>query len=403
METKLQVLSALRSFNPTFTGRSIVVDFESKEALSDNTKNISQAGISYDDLTDTKIEIDLAELNLGYPVFYNAAHFLKEFNRTPLQRDFSILFYNDDTLLYKDGVEFVPSKSSSFFIANTVAAAELKKALVSICDYNNDIAHELVYHTSTKGVFKLPYSVVLPQLNDEIDYSKPINTTINKLSDINYQLFFKNQLADFIKRTDNNYFTNLLLNIEAISSSTDKDLDLYIKNFSWESFRSKLYSEKDKYFASLREILGKIMTQLIAVPISISATIFATYKVKDPYILLLVGIAFTAYVIFVIHIQCMYYKDVAEIKHDFERDFNTISSKSGLEPSVINFEKDKIERRIKNVTNLIIIFSITITILGCLFNFFLAQQYFSSIAIKIILGLLLLIYSLVRGYYALHH
>jgi len=144
------------------------------------------------------------------------------------------------------------------------------------------------------------------------------------------------------------------------------------------------------------------MTQLIAVPISISATIFATYKIKDPSIILLVGIAYTVYVIFVIHIQSIYHKDVKEIKQDFERDFRNIADKSGLEASVIDIERNKIERRINNTNTLIYLFCIIITALDCLFNLFLAQQYFNSLIIKVLFTLLLLIYTATRAYYSLH-
>ncbi|GAB3835901.1 hypothetical protein [Hymenobacter jeollabukensis] len=401
METKLQVLSGLKKFSPTFKGSSFVVEFVSEQVFREHTNLLSKTGILYDSNTTTQIEVDLDELELASPVYYDATHFLKNLgDGSILSKAFNIIFFKDSYLIYKGDINDANSTTSLNFIINTSAIFEFKKELINICDYNNDIVHEMVFHTSTKGVFKLPYPVILPFIDDNIDHSIIIKSVISKLRDKNFQLFFKNQLSDFIQKTHEKHFHNLIIGLNIIEKDSDKEFELYIKNFSWETFRSKLYSEKDKYFASIREILGKITTQLVAVPISISATVFATYKIKDSYIILLIGIAFTIYAMFAIHIQTIYYRDIKEIKHDFERDFKNIADKSGLDLSIINNERDKISRRINNTITLIYLFTGTITLLGCLFNFFLAQQYFTSTTTKVLISLLVLAYAAARVYYS---
>jgi len=233
MEAKLQVLSSLSRYNLEFSGRALYVEFNSQQELDANANILSNEGIVFDDITETKIEIDLKDLGFSFPVFYDSAHFLKEFGSgNVLNSPFAIIFYNETYLLYENGTGTTGSKAGTFFITNTAAVAELKKGLINLCDYNNDIAHEMVFYTSSKGIFKLPYPVLLPHLDDSVDYAKIISKILEKLSDKNFQLFFRNQLADFTKRTQKDLFINLITQIDSLAKDADKDMELYIKNLA---------------------------------------------------------------------------------------------------------------------------------------------------------------------------
>jgi hypothetical protein len=56
-----------------------------------------------------------------------------------------------------------------------------------------------------------------------------------------------------------------------VSGAAENDLQVYYKSFSFDKLKSELVKEKDKYFAALRDILGKNM--------------FTTYKTNDNFIL----------------------------------------------------------------------------------------------------------------------
>ncbi len=94
------------------------------------------------------------------------------------------------------------------------------------------------------------------------------------------------------------------------------------------SYKDSLYKEKEKYFLSIREIINKIFSQAVGIPISISATVFASYKVSDDNLMLLIVLlTFFIYVVFYIKIQLIYRADIGELKNDFTKDFDVIKSK----------------------------------------------------------------------------
>ena len=137
-----------------------------------------------------------------------------------------------------------------------------------------------------------------------------------------------------------------MLNLKTILTATDQDYELVLKKFSFKEFRSELLKQKEEYFASIRDLISKIFTQSISLPISISISAFATYEVSNPFILMLILIAFLVYSSLYVFYQWSLLKDLKEIEIDFESDFKIIEEKSGFSSELVEGEKGKVKNRI---------------------------------------------------------
>ena len=126
----------------------------------------------------------------------------------------------------------------------------------------------------------------------------------------------------------------------------------------------------------MREILGKNLSQIVAIPVSFAASVFATYRVNDVFILFIILLAFILYSIFTYYLQSLYLTDVREIEDSFKKDFIFIAEKSGLLANDIDSEKIKIERRINDIKNVIIRFRYLLLTLAIVFTIFIFYQVF---------------------------
>jgi hypothetical protein len=400
MTPALQLIHSLKRYQTDYNGVIFSIQFDSEQSCIDTKASLSSLDVPFDEVSKMAIDLTVDDLFSPAKTFFSKEDFLKKFKgSSELDKVIIILFCGDTYLVYDNGLPTTGNGTINYIVTNTVSFLLFQEIILSIADYTNSIVREMVFHTSTKGIFKLKYPAYPVSLDDTKNITPAVQILSSKISDKTFQLFFKNEIADFVKKDIGNSFTDLLIGVQGVVEESDKNVELYLKNFSWETFRSKLYAEKDKYFIALRDILGKIMTQLVAVPISISATIFATYKIESIYVLVLVMLAFSFYVGFAFYIQTLYYRDTKEIASDFERDFSVIAEKSGLPPGIINTEKDKIRARISSIKRLIYLFSFIVIVLGSLFDFYLAGQVFKLLIVRLVIGLLLFIYYLILGYY----
>jgi hypothetical protein len=285
----------------------------------------------------------------------------------------SFLFYDYTTNKIHIGSNQV---GTNFLVGNTKSYIEFRKILCGdeFADYYNSLNNQIVFYTGAKGVLKLSYPKIPIKLNSSIDYSKIIKNLTEQLKSKDYSIHFKNALFGIEKNNGVSQIKAFFDNIVILVQEADNNYQLQLKNFSFDKLSNDLKKEKEKYFTSLREILNKIFSQIIGVPISIAASTFASYKVENKFILCLILLAFSIYVFFAIYLQTIYKKDVKEIEKDFEKDFGKILEKSGLPQKDIIDEKDKIARRIKNIKNTILAYIISVSILAVMFIAFLTNQ-----------------------------
>lgn len=351
-------------------------------------------GIKFENTGTGELYIPLTLQNIGIKLFFDKKHFSRLCNKGILDNDFAILLFEDSYLVYKKAENrtfiggFVVQDNN--FVENARYYIDFLEVLQSdrFADYWDSAHQEIIISTLEKGVFKITYPAELPDIDVNFRLKTYHEFLLRIIDKRDYMVLFKNEIIDFLK-TDNSIIA-LITKLKPIFDVTDRDYELLIKQFSFENFKNKLYSEKDKYFSSLRDLLSKILTQSISIPISISASIFVTYSLNSLPILLLILIAFSIYSFLYIHFQFLLLNDVYEIEADYIRDFAIIKEKSGLNKSDITKEESKIDRKIRTIKITIWILVLSVIILSISFVYYLLLQITITMSFKIIMVALLI-------------
>ena len=124
----------------------------------------------------------------------------------------------------------------------------------------------------------------------------------------------------------------MILNLEIILSNSKNNYEIYLSNFSVDKLLDKLKIEQSKYFSTLREILNKIFTYSITVPISISATLLGMINInsKDPFLMFIIVLSFSIFAFVSIYYQYYLYTDIKQLEIDFEKESDIIIRESKL-------------------------------------------------------------------------
>ncbi|HWK03769.1 MAG TPA: hypothetical protein VNS58_09060 [Puia sp.] len=343
--------------------------------------DLTATGIVFDSYSDDDILIKLSLLSPAIQTYYQEINFRQRIKETlPLTKDVAILDFRGNWLLYDRQAGITTSGPGAipglFLIENALAYYDAFGAFTDaqFADYVNTLNKEIVLYSSAKGIKRIAYPDYLPNFDPSTAIIAGVSTLLSRLSSPDFSIYFKNELFGFTPTSPASELQEILIALPALIRSADNNLQLYLKNFSFEKLKSDLIKEKEKYFASLRDILGKNLSQIVAIPISFAASVFATYKVNDVFILLIILAAFLAYSWFTYYLQSLYLEDVGEIEQDFGRDFRELADKSGLPAGTIDAEKVKIERRIQDIRMVIRRYRILLIALSIVFTLFIVYQ-----------------------------
>ena len=341
--------------------------------------------IRYETIVEGELLINLSSIHVNTVVFLGELNFRQGVEATfdkngAIVKNIALVDYKNAFLIYDCHTAKTYSGSAmeapDFLVENAVDYYQVLAALKGkrFADYVNPLDKEIVLYSGTKGIKRIRVPDYLPAL----DPSKPIrhdcHSLLSKLQSPDFSIYFKNQLFEFRNSETATGLQDIIISLETITREADNNLQLYLKNFSFENLKSSLQKEKEKYFSSLRDILGKNLSQIVAIPVSFAASVFATYKVNDVFILLIILVAFILYSIFTRYLQSLYLKDVKEIEDSFNRDFTIIAERSGLMTIDIDIERTKIVRRISDIKNVIRRFRYLLVGLTIIFTIFIGYQ-----------------------------
>jgi hypothetical protein len=303
-----------------------------------------------------------------------------------LGQEFTEETYENDTVFFDVNGDYAVLTSSKLVswssddfkntIENVIAYYRLKITLSeeSVSDHHNSGGKQFVFYSSTKGVIKITYESPAPLVVSQVNLVI-IQSLIESIKNPAHKIHFINGLFKITNEKPIVSLATIITNADLIVAIIKRDYEITLKQFDFDKFKDNLLKEKDKYFNSVREIVNKVFGQLIGIPISISASAFATYKVENEastLALILLGFAF--YVFLYIKIQLSYLNDLIDIKTDFDRDFEEIKLKSGLEEKLIQVECDKVHKKIRQTRSMIRIMIGGICVLGVSFVIYLVNQ-----------------------------
>lgn len=373
------------SVNPAeFTNNNLQVNLPA-EHVSSAKVTLDKWNISYENIFENELLIKLSSIDVDTLVFFKELNFRQRVEKAfdsngNIRKNIAVVEYKDSFLVYNNETNktYINSKidDANFLVENAKSYYRILGVLISkaFADYVNSIDKEMVLYSSLKGIKRIGIPDYLPDFDANKSIEPECSLLISKLQSSDFSIYFKNQLFNFINTESSTTLKEIVLSLGSIIQEADNNLQLYLKNFSFEKLKDDLQKEKEKYFSSLRDILGKILSQIVAIPISFAASVFATYKVADIFVLSIILVAFFLYSIFTYYLQSLYLRDVKEIESSFEDDFTIISKKSGLSNSDIDSLKIKIERRIKDIKNVIIRFRYLIVTLTIVFLIFIVYQ-----------------------------
>lgn len=263
--------------------------------------------------------------------------------------------------------------------------------------FNTD--HRRIIITSLKKEGKL--TIGYPDAIPDFDINKRLDIKITHF----IESFEQKQLPKFLKAELFNVLPSFkkedrlvafIDNLEFIQEKAEQNFEIYLSDLTLDAFKNQFLEFRLKYFNQLRDLLSKITTQILALPLSISASAFATYKSIDSILLCsIIVIAFTLFSIYSIFMLKAHRDDVKEINKLFENDYNSFSqneffTKYPNELQSFNDTYNYISQRVSFLLRCIDIYGVLLITINSLFVFFVLLQ-FVSFKAAIILSILLFI------------
>lgn len=327
----------------------------------------NNSNISY---SDSILQINLDGLLDDTIVYYNEAEFVRlndDSDINSIEKDIAILYNrNDKLLIFKKSGN---NSTENYFILNQIAYKHFVKLLKSNLfadDYNN-ISNQLFLYSLDKGVYKIKIPSPAPILDDKSNFYELVNLFSIKYKSTDFILHFKNQLYNLPVIAENKRVEYIVSVLSELIHDADMEYQLFSKRFSFKKLRTELRQEKETYFKSLTEVLSKITTQIISVPISISAAVLASYK-SEGWLQILILIVFWGYTFFVLKIHGMYLNDINDLERTLGKDFEIINRESGYNKGEIDLEQKSIQTKIDNIKSIICLFKVSFIVIATILS-----------------------------------
>ena len=315
------------------------------EIISILSSDISDISEFLGNITKINGGIEFSVNSFNYIFFFNENDFSLKWNKwIESNKDVAILnpdskskFYNKtDNIFYEDLVE-----KKSFYFENVITYKDfISFFIIKSNEENNkfqfvdnfDTNSRKLFFTSSKepGKLVLSYPSELPNFDDEIDYSVLLDNLKKAFDPINkyLPLFIKNEIFKYFDdKNDLNGFITLFKCLNEILSLADKNYQIYLHDLSLDKIKTDYKEYKQKYFASQNDILSKISTQVLALPISIAASAFSLFNLKGelfPTIIVIFGlVSYITYVTFIVRI---YFSDINNLNILAQRDFQILKT-----------------------------------------------------------------------------
>jgi hypothetical protein len=331
-------------------------------------------------------------------LFIDSSDFERRVKESDFKRDVFILNLETTSFLYtiKDEVtyrDFEPL-ANDFSIQNAdyyykflqfLKSQEHKEDQPFYFVDNFSWDNRIIVFSSLKreGRLSIPFSARPPRLSRGYQFRKRYKRFVSAFEAENRQMpkFIKAELFAFLSKEERDgRMESFIRKIDEILDIAGQNHELYISEISLENIKKEYQEHIEKYFQSLRDILGKISTQIIGMPLSITAAAFATYKSIDSLLVLIIIVAvFVIYTIYMIFIVRLQRQDVFEVKTQANSDYKKISTGDFFvrHPEEI-FVFDKVMLRLKarigTLEYLIGIFYFTLLLTNALFVEFLFDQ-----------------------------
>lgn len=349
-------------------GESVVFSFNGNRREIE--RSLLQLNIKFDAVGTSDISINLRQFS---SLFYDRDHFLREsINEGVFDSNIGILFFAPDKCLFYEsssGKTHINSDiaTTDNLIENTKYYLKFYNLFESldISEHNSSANHEFILVDPEKGKFILGYPVIPPVFQAGISL-RDRYTKFEKMNDRQeFRLLFKRKTIESLVPFEHDHrFPKLAENIETIIRDTENDYEVFLKKFNFEELKKNFRKERDEYFENVRDIVERLLSKVVSIPISVSAAAITIYNLKDDpnySIIVIVALAYVAYSIFTSFLLRLLYMDSLEINRDLNNDLQIIAKSSNIPSDILERESLKVYKKIQTLNNTIV----TLQILLC--------------------------------------
>ncbi len=246
--------------------------------------------------------------------------------------------------------------------------------------YDDTANCNLVIISGNQGALRIGYTLPKPVINPPVDLHHIYGLLEEKFSRKEFPRFFKDQTYERLKNIsdEKRRFLVLLEEAEFLIESAERNLEVYLKGFSFEKIRSQLREEKTKYFQSSKEALSKVNTQAVSTLLSASAAVIAIYRtntITDIPTMSIITLSYMVYSGFSSYSLRLILEDVKDLLFDFRAEQKRAERMSTRIYEDFKEEYIKIEKRIVKLNRLLWVFFFIIKGLDLLvINYILSQD-----------------------------
>lgn len=292
--------------------------------------------------------------------------------------DYLVLTGGNNSLAFIEGktyIDFTPADFNFTFI-NIVTyrkfiaflktlEAETVSGFAFVDHFNIDYRRILMLNTSENIRLHIKYQIKTPVFDSLIDYSLQFERFSSefKNEDNNYLKFVKNAAITKLLSVDiESRLKVFFVSLENILNQATINFDVYLNEVSIDKLRQEYENVKFKYFEQISDLTSKFTHQILALPIAISATLFAIDNLKTNWFYLLVVLLSilvgSGFLLLLLKIN---FKDLNYIKRVLDNEYEQLKSnnffiKHTNELTVFTETKNQINSRIKFLWDIITIF-----------------------------------------------
>lgn len=372
-----------------YDGKS--VRFKYKTSNKEETEKIlKSSGAAFSFPNDNEVVIDInQEFQGGHYIFLNKSDFIERFSS---QIDFEnatllIIGNNEPSIIKEKGEIFSKEKSIFFAKLNFDLILKFLKSEPDFSSYNPESDDQFVLSSpdSNSPLKVIGYNPIDKRISTiDFDLGVLFSTLKENFKKSGYKQIFKERILKSLQGIDTeDVYFRLLQSLKLLLNDSELDYQIFINKFAFDKISKKFKEERNKYFENLEKNIDSVSKQVASLPLTFSASAFASYQVKDkPTILLMILIAFIFYTVIALYsLIFLSWYNVSQIKRDLNHEKEEIRKYGDELYQPFKADIKQVESKIKRLKWLIgITVFIFIAILILFVLFILAQN--SGVSIK---------------------
>ena len=351
------------------SGDTIVVKFKSRSEIE---RELKKSDIVFEKMGRNEISVNV---RMYSGLFYDREHFLAEtlIKDKIFDSDIGIVLFLDNESAYyesstqKTYINF-NHDPSNHFIQNACFYWKFFENISSskIIAYHSIANREFVVVSPEKGEFMLGYPLIPPQFSDEVNLEPKYNAFQKMNESQEFRAFFKGEIIDSLAvYQHDDRFIEFINNIESIIEGSNRNYEVFLNKFSFEQLKKNFRKERDEYFSAIRDIVNQLLSKIVSIPLSISASALAIYNLRDePTYSFIVVVAFIIYSCFTSFLLRLHHSDTLEIDQDLINDIAIIEKSSNIPPDLLQEEIRKVTKKIDILDTTIIVLQILLIALS---------------------------------------